>query len=130
MSTWSSPVRYAECDQQGVVFNAHYLLYADEASTAWCASTGTTYASLRERGLDMVVKASTLEWSSPARYGDVVDVDAACERVGATSFTVAYAVRVGERLCCAVRTTYVLVGAEGRPVRVPDDLRAAWAPGT
>ena len=45
---------------------------------------------------------------------------------GATSFVVAYAVRVGDRLCCAVRTTYVLVGADGRPVPVPDDLRAAW----
>ena len=25
-------VRYHECDQQGVVFNAHYLAYADMAS--------------------------------------------------------------------------------------------------
>ena len=126
MSTWSAPVRYGECDQQGVVFNAHYLAYADEASTAWCAATGVPYASLRARGLDLVVKASALEWSSPARYGDVVDVDAACERVGATSFTVAYRIAVGERLVCAVRTTYVLVDEHGRPVRVPDDLRRAW----
>ena len=128
MATWSAPVRYGECDQQGIVFNAHYLAYADEASTSWFAATGTTYGALRERGLDMVVKASTLEWSSPARYGDVVEVDAACERVGRTSFEVAYAVRVGERACCAVRTTYVLVGADGGPVRVPDDLRASWLP--
>ncbi len=127
MTTWSAPVRYGECDQQGIVFNAHYLAYADEASTAWLASTGTTYAALRERGLDMVVKASTLEWSSPARYGDVLDVDAVCERVGGTSFVVAYGVRVGERLCCAVRTTYVLVGGDGRPVRVPEDLRESWS---
>lgn len=126
MSTWSAPVRYGECDQQGIVFNAHYLTYADEAATAWFAATGTTYAALRARGLDMVVKASTLEWFLSARYGDVVHVDAACERVGGTSFAVAYAVRVGERQCCAVRTTYVLVDADGRPTRVPDDLRAAW----
>jgi acyl-CoA thioester hydrolase len=31
MPAWSAPVRYAECDQQGVVFNANYLAYADEA---------------------------------------------------------------------------------------------------
>lgn len=126
MSTWSAAVRYGECDQQGVVFHAHYLAWADEASTAWFAAVGTPYADLRERGLDIVVKASALDWSAPARYGDVLDVDAACERVGRTSFDVAYAVRVGDRLCCAVRTTYVLVAADGRPVPVPDDLRAAW----
>ena len=33
MRIWSAPVRYAECDGQGVVFNSHYLLYADEALT-------------------------------------------------------------------------------------------------
>ena len=26
-----SPVRYAECDSQGVVFNAHYVAYCDHA---------------------------------------------------------------------------------------------------
>ena len=30
---WSAPVRFVECDQQGVVFNAHYLTWADEAAT-------------------------------------------------------------------------------------------------
>lgn len=130
MSTWSAPVRYAECDQQGVVFNAHYLAYADEAMTAVLDEAGTPYAQLYERGFDTSVVASELSWSSSARYGDVLDVDAVCERVGGTSFVVAYVVRVGERRCCAVRTTYVLVGADGRPVRVPDDLRERWAPGT
>ena len=37
---WSSPVRYVECDQQGVVFNAHYLTWADEASYPWWAAHG------------------------------------------------------------------------------------------
>ena len=32
---WSSPVRYGECDQQGVVFNAHYLAYVDDALDQW-----------------------------------------------------------------------------------------------
>ena len=27
---WSSPVRYVECDQQGIVFNGHYLVWADD----------------------------------------------------------------------------------------------------
>jgi len=112
------------------VFNAHYLMYADEAATAWFASTGSAYADLLERGLDTMVKASALEWSSSARWGEVVDVDARCERVGRTSFVLALVVRVGGRTCCTVRTTYVLVDDRGRPTPVPDDLRAAWTAGT
>lgn len=125
-TVWSAPVRYAECDQQGVVFNAHYLLWCDEALTGWLAAAGTPYPDLLARGLDTTVVASALEWSAAARYGDTVEVDAHAERLGGSSFTVAFAVRVAQRVCCAVRTTYVLVGEDARPVRLPDDLRTAW----
>ena len=126
MSAWSAPVRYAECDQQGVVFNAHYLAYADEGVTAVLGALGTPYEELRARALDTSVVASELSWSSPARWGEVVSVDGEVERVGRTSFVVLMAIRVGERLCCTVRTTYVLVDDDRTPVVVPDDLRRAW----
>jgi acyl-CoA thioester hydrolase len=121
--SWSSPVRYVECDQQGVVFNAHYLTWADEASTVWWAAMGLPWESFTAGGVEPVVKASALEWSSSARWGDTVVVDAATEKVGRTSVTVRFTVRVGERVCCVVRTTYVLL-ADGGSAPWPDDLRA------
>ncbi len=120
---WSAPVRYVECDQQGVVFNAHYLVWADETSNVWWASLGLPWDELVDRGIDPVVKASTLEWSSSARFGDTVTVDAEIDAVGRTSATVRYTVRVGERTCCVVRNTYVCV-ADGRSTPWPDDVRA------
>ena len=126
MPAWSAPVRYAECDQQGVVFNAHYLAYADEAVTDVLRQYGTSYEDILGRGLDTSVVASELQWSSPARGGDVVDFDGEVERVGRTSFTVAFTIAVGERVCCRIRTTYVLVDGERAPTPVPDDLRERW----
>ncbi|MGY1664725.1 acyl-CoA thioesterase [Geodermatophilus sp. SYSU D00696] len=119
--TWSSPVRFVECDQQGVVFNAHYLVWADEASNLWWASLGLPWDEIAARA-DPVVKASTLEWSSSARWGDTVTVEAESERVGRTSVTVRFTVRVGGRVCCVVRNTYVGT-AGGAPVPWPDDVR-------
>ena len=119
--TWSSPVRFVECDQQGVVFNAHYLVWADEASMLWWASLGLPWDEIAARA-DPVVKASSLEWSSPARWGDTVEVDVAAERLGRTSVTVRFTVRVGERVCCVVRTTYVCI-AHGASTPWPDDVR-------
>ena len=121
--TWSAPVRYVECDQQGIVFNAHYLTWADEASNGWWETHGITWAELAERHVEPVVKASTLEWASSARWGDTVTVDAETEKVGRTSATARFTVRVGERVCCVVRTTYVCV-SEGGPLPWPDDVRA------
>lgn len=126
-AVWTSPVRYVECDGQGVVFNGHYLTWADEAATAFMRALGTPYEDLLARGLDTSVVASELAWSSPARWGDVVEVDGEAVRLGRTSFTYAFTIRVGERTCCTVRTTYVLVDEDRRPTPLPDDLRAAWA---
>ena len=126
MPAWSAPVRYAECDQQGVVFNANYLAYADEAVEHVMRQEGFSYSDLLERGLDTFVVASELQWSSPARWRDVVEVDGAIERVGRTSFVVAFTISVGDRLCCRVRTTYVLTGTDREPTPIPDDVRDAW----
>lgn len=106
MTTWSTPVRDVECDQQGIVFSAHYLVWCDEAVTRWFEDTGASYAALTARGLDTKVVSSTLDWASSARYGEVVDVEARTALVGRTSFAVGFEVRAGDR--------------------VWDDLRAAW----
>jgi acyl-CoA thioester hydrolase len=126
--TWSSPVRFVECDQQGVVFNAHYLVWADEASNAWWEAHGLSWTELTSGSAAPLVKASTLEWSSSARWGDTVAVDAETEKVGRTSVTVRSTVRVGERVCCVVRTTYVWV-AGGEAAPWPDDIRARLTTG-
>jgi acyl-CoA thioester hydrolase len=119
-STWSAPVRYAEVDGQGVVFNAHYLLYCDEAMNAFC----------RERDLLAVAEGvrlvtSTLTWRSGARWGQMIHVDAACTEIGRSSFVIEFEIRADERSCCRVVTTYVLTDDDGRPTPVPEQARAA-----
>lgn len=125
-AVWSAPVRFVECDQQGIVFNAHYLVWADESVVPTLAACGTPYAMLAERGLSQVVVASELAWQSSARWGDTVEVDGVVERVGRSTLVLVFTIRVGRRLCCTVRTTYVHLDVDGRPTQVPDDLRAAW----
>ena len=119
-STWSAPVRYAEVDQQGVVFNSHYLLWCDEAMSAFCGARGLSGFAERVH-----LVTSTITWRTPARWGDVVDVAVQCLRIGRTSATLAFDVRVRGAECCAVETVYVLTDADSRPVPIPDDMRRA-----
>ena len=118
--TWSAPVRYAEVDQQGIVFNAHYLTYCDEAMGAFCDHRGIL--GFAER-LNLV--SSSLTWSGPARWGDTIEVDATCTRIGSTSVTMRFQVRAAGRDTCVVETVYVHVGDAGRPTPVPEDVRRA-----
>ncbi len=119
MTRWSAPVRYAEVDQQGIVFNSHYLLYCDEAMNAYCAERG-----LRDFAALVRLVSSSLNWRGPARWGDVIDIEAHCARIGRTSAVIAFDIRAGDRDCCSVETTYVYADPEGAPQRIPDEMRA------
>jgi acyl-CoA thioester hydrolase len=98
-------------------------VWADEAVNAWWVARGVDWPTVNGSGVDYVVVASRLEWSSSARYGDTVEVDAELDTLGRTSLTLRFVVRVGERQCCEVRTTYVCTAA-GSPTPWPEEIRA------
>jgi acyl-CoA thioester hydrolase len=110
VTSWTAPVRYAEMDGQGVVFNSHYLLYCDEAMSLFCRERGLLDLAERVR-----LKASSLTWTSGATWGETISVLASCTEVGQSSFAMSFEVTAGERLCCSVRTSYVRTDENGRP---------------
>jgi acyl-CoA thioester hydrolase len=80
-------VRYGECDPQGIVFNANYLLYFDVAFTElWRASIGP-WSLMVERGVDAVVAEVNARFRAPARFDDVLQLRARIVRLGNTSLT-------------------------------------------
>jgi acyl-CoA thioester hydrolase len=108
---------------QGVVFNAHYLAYVDDAIECWCdAALGDE----RSGTFDMMLKRATIEWSSPVRYRDPLVLDLRVSRWGTTSFDVTADGTVGERPAFTATILYVSVRpGTHEPVPVPDDIRAA-----
>ena len=80
-------VRYGECDPQGIVFNANYLLYFDVAFTElWREALGS-WTEMVERGVDAVVAEANIRFRSAARYDDVLELRARIARLGTTSIT-------------------------------------------
>lgn len=124
MSRETLRVRYYECDMQGVVHNAVYL--------AWCDDVGDRL--FRGAGLgtdgswDVMVKSATVTWSSPARLGDEVVIDAAVSRWGTTSFDVSYVGTRAEESVFEAAVTYVAVDTVSTTaIPVPEDFRSACA---
>ena len=80
-------VRYGECDPQGIVFNANYLLYFDVAFTElWRAAIGP-WQEMVERGVDAVVAEANVGFRAPARFDDELRLRAQVMRLGATAIT-------------------------------------------
>lgn len=136
MTSYSLPItpRYAEVDQQGVVFNGHYLTWFDEACTGFLDHLDVTYPGLIASGYDIQVVHSEIDFAGPVRWRDAVRVEVNCERIGSTSFTLGFNVlrgRDGEPPAehkSAVRghNVYVVVSTEDWAKRpIPPLLREA-----
>jgi len=86
-------VRWAECDQQGVVFYANYLAYFDVAMTElWRDRIGPYTDMIPEHGVDMVVGQATIRYRGSARFDDEIDLVATVSSLGTTSMTTALAI--------------------------------------
>ena len=117
--------RYMEVDQQGVVFNAWYLVWFDEAFTAWMRHVGVSYEGLLAAGIDVQNVHAELDYRSGVRWGDQVGVEVHVARVGGKSFTLGYTVRRGEEACVQGSIVYAVVAVDGTGAQpIPEDLRA------
>jgi acyl-CoA thioester hydrolase len=80
-------VRYAECDPQGVVFNANYYAYFDLLITElWREAIGS-YDAMLQSGTDMAVVESRARFVTPARFDDELDLTARVARLGNTAMS-------------------------------------------
>ncbi len=117
-------VRYAECDSQGVVFNAHYLAYCDHAMDELLrAAVGD------DSDFELMVKAANLTWHSALRYRDVAVLECAVTRWGTTSMDVTFTGSVGTEPRFDAVLTYVAVTrgeANTAPRVIPDEVRAGF----
>ena len=124
-------VRYAECDAQGVVFNAHYLAYFDASITElWRAACGG-YAVMLERGVDVMVAEANLRFLRGAVFDDELRLEVAMSRLGTTSLNNIHRIWRGDELLVEGTLRHVMVEREtwGK-TPIPDWLRAALAPWT
>jgi len=105
-------VRYGECDPQGIVFNANYLLYFDVAFTElWRAAVGP-WQEMVERGLDAVVAEANLRFRAPARFDDELVLSAQVVRLGTTAITTDIDVLRNEESLVQGRLRHVCVATD------------------
>lgn len=124
-------VRYAECDQQGVVFNAHYLAYFDISMTElWRAAFGG-YGAMLDRGVDLVVAEAQLRFRASARFDDELTLEVAVAHLGTTSILTDHAIRRDAEPLVSGSMRHVVVDRRTlAKTPIPDWARAGLAPWT
>ena len=114
-----------DIDELGHVSNVAYVRWVQEAARAHSEASGFGMAEYQKLGAVWVVRRHDIEYLLPAFAGDAIRLTTWVESWNAASAERrTRIVRGGEELARAT-TLWVLV-ANGRPKRIPPEMRAAF----
>ena len=120
-------VRYSECDPQGVVFNANYLMYFDLAMTDLWRELGG-YQAMVDSGVDMVVGEATIRYLAPLRFDDEFEIVARITRLGDTSMTTELVIESGGEPAAEGELRHVFIESGGSSkAPIPEPIRSGLA---
>jgi acyl-CoA thioester hydrolase len=122
-------IEFADTDLGGIAHFARFFVFMETAEHELLRSVGVAVHERQEAGtVGWPRLATSCEYRSPARYGDVLDITVHVERVGRTSVTTSYRLWCGDRQVASGRMTSVqclLDAPEGlRPVPLDPRLVA------
>lgn len=124
-------IYYEDTDCGGVVYYANYLRYFERARTSHLEALGIDMKGLTEEKHFFVVTRASLDYHSPAHYGDRLVVESNIAEVGGASLTFDHVVKErnsGRRLVTG-RVRLASVGPEGRVERFPGHVASSLKAG-
>ena len=116
-------VIFGDTDQMGVVYHSNYLRWFEASRGGFLRARGRSYAELEALGWGLPVVEAHVVYRRPARYDDLVKITPRLEWVRPASFRFAYQAQRGEELLAEGWTVHACIDREGRPRRLPDEVR-------
>ena len=119
-------VRYAETDQMGIAWHGEYFAWFEVGRTDMLRDLGISHAGMMKNdGLVLVVRRCEIDYLKPAKLDDLLTIETEVAKMGGASVDLKQRVlRAGERLA-ELNVLVVCVGPDGRPHRIPDNVRGA-----
>lgn len=99
-------VRWAECDAQGIVFNANYFAYYDHAIWEWTKALG--YKGWNDAP-QFVTAHAECDFLGAAHFDEDIEIAIRAARFGTKSMEVAAAIFHGDALLNVGKLNYVYV---------------------
>ena len=117
-------VPYADTDKMGVVYYANYLVYFERLRTELLRHVGFSYAEMEAKGIMLPVIEALCLYKNPARYDDLLTISGWTEEARGPRLKIACEVAREGLTLVTGHTVHACVNAAGRPIRVPEELKA------
>lgn len=121
---------FEDTDLSGVVYHANYLRWFERARSDFVRLLGIDQRAVNEAGIGAFAVADlSIRYAAPARLDDGILIETLCTELGAASCRMHQkAIREDGQLLAEATFRVGFVSPEGRPRRMPDGWRAAFAP--
>ena len=109
----------------GIVYHANFLKFIERARSDWVTQMGIDQLAMRDGvGVVFAVRRVTAEFVKPARYGEDLEVRTSVVSVTGARLIMNQTVWRGETCLFAAEVTAACMTLDGRPTRLPKELRA------
>ena len=125
MTTSTYRVIYGDTDQMGVVYYANYLALFERGRCEYMRAHAIDYAALERAGRFLPVVEAHVKYRAPARFDDLVTIDAEVTAHSRVTLTFTYRITRGADLLAEGSTVHACMGREGKPTRLPGSLLQA-----
>ena len=122
------PIRvyYEDTDVGGVVYHANYLKFAERARTEMLRLTGCSHGDLmRNEERAVAVRRCEADYIKPALFDDSLEIHTSNIDLEAASFWIDQRVKRDGDDLAVLRVRLVCIAQNGKPARLPAQLRSA-----
>ncbi len=121
-------VRYVETDAMGIVHHSVYFPWFEVGRTDFGHQIKVPYTGVEKRGINYPLAEAFARYKSPARYDDRLLVKTWLHEVRSRSFIFEYEIHnpTTDSLIAAGYTKHMVINADGKVTRLPDDLFEAY----
>ena len=117
-------VYYEDTDSGGVVYYSNYLKFLERARTEMINSIGLSNKKLLDEYKTLIiVKSCNVEYLSPSKLEDKLQIYSSIESINKASFVMIQDIKKDDDLIVKAKIKLVTVNYEGRPIKIPSVLK-------
>lgn len=118
-------IYYEDTDAGGVVYYANYLKFFERARTDFLRALGISQHELIEKeNIAFVVRRCELDFISPARLDDLVDVSVIVEKIGGVSIVMRQEMTLEGKMLAQLVVKIASIDVDGfKPREIPQNIK-------
>lgn len=120
-------IYWEDTDAGGIVYHASHVRFFERGRTEYLRALDLSQSQMQAiRGIVFAVRRMEIDYLRPAKLDDLLSVTTRTRMVGGARVVMEQVLARGEETIASAVVTVVCLDAEGRPHRVPADLRSLF----